>query len=365
MILIEDKETSYEELTTYILNNKKTHLPIDEILYKISNMMTEEDKKIITNHKQMIEFLTNNPKLKIKMKTSGTTSNPKTMFLNFIDVIRGVKIDNKDRTWVCFYPYQTFAFSQIFLQCYLNNEKLFCVNKLKYGDIEKSLLNNDVTHISATPTQLSFFLNESNKIFHSVKSISLGGERFRTDLAKRLAITMPNAKIRNIYASTETGPLLKSENEFFTLSKKDQINIKIVNNQILVNKNLVSNSVNADRIENNWYKTGDIVEFVDTNKFIILGRSSDFTNIFGNKVCLNSIEDTILKFKCVKEVCLKTRKNSLSGNIIIADVSLHKNYTKIEFDKELNTTNLKYFEKPAIVNFKDNVLLSKSGKKQR
>ena len=68
----------------------------------------------------------------------------------------------------------------------------------------------------------------------------------------------PNAKLTNIYASTEVGSLFASKGEYFKIPDKFLKYIKIENKELLVHK-----KITAHTLPNNekWFRTGDIVEF--------------------------------------------------------------------------------------------------------
>lgn len=364
IFVIEDNFFSFEYLTKAILKKEKTNTHLDSFLSRLSKSIEDSKKDIdlITDYNSLVKFIIDEKdSLYLKSKTSGTTGLPKDLVLKLSNVIKKVKIDSVKRTWACFYPIQSYAFSQIFFQSFLNGEKFFYLYDKSYKESEKIILEEKITHVGSTPTLFTFFLNNSNLKMNSVESVILGGEKFRYQIKKMIEEIMPNADLKNVYASTETGSLLKSNNEYFTIESEYSDRIKIENNQIFVRKEIVNINLDSDE----WYATGDYVNMRKDGSFSIIGRDKDFINVFGNRVCLGEVEDLISNFTTVSDVIINSRKNQLAGNIITAEVVLEKDHTQIDFKKELNNSILRDHEKPLIVNFVENLVLSKSGKKKR
>jgi acyl-CoA synthetase (AMP-forming)/AMP-acid ligase II len=163
--------------------------------------------------------------------------------------------------------------------------------------------------------------------FNQVRSVTMGGERFTSTDMEKVVMIFPNAKVRNIYASTEAGTLLTSDGEFFEIQENDFSKIRIIDGTIHVNRKQVSEDLN---FEGEWYNTGDIVEFDDARgKYRILGRKSEVVNIGGENVSLIEVESKILTLEYVRDIAVKAVKNSILGNILKAEVVLETNYSDV------------------------------------
>jgi acyl-CoA synthetase (AMP-forming)/AMP-acid ligase II len=71
--------------------------------------------------------------------------------------------------------------------------------------------------------------------------------------------------------------------------------------------------------EDGWFDTGDAVE-VDGEYFRILGRKSEIINVGGEKVYPAEVESVIKELAAVGDVIVFGEKNSITGNIVCADV---------------------------------------------
>ena len=74
---------------------------------------------------------------------------------------------------------------------YSKSEIIDIINKFK------------ISNISATPTFYRL-ITPLDKPIKCVKKVSLGGEKSSQNLVDKLSMSFPNAKILNIYASTES-----------------------------------------------------------------------------------------------------------------------------------------------------------------
>ena len=116
-----------------------------------------------------------------------------------------------------------------------------------------------VTHLSATPSfyRLLLPLERPNPV---VRRVSLGGEGSDEDLRARLRAAFPNAKISNIYASTEAGSLFISEGGVFTVPEGLVSQVRVREGALELHRSLLAEF--TDGAAGDWYATGDQVEIV-------------------------------------------------------------------------------------------------------
>ncbi len=91
--------------------------------------------------------------------------------------------------------------------------------------VTKRIGQYSVTNISATPTFYRMLLPIDHE-YPSVKRITFGGERFDASLAEDMKQMFPNAKPRNIYASTEAGSVLESTSDRFKITDPERCRIE-------------------------------------------------------------------------------------------------------------------------------------------
>ena len=313
-------------MNNFILNNTDSNIDF-EILDFIKKIEGKED---------------------IVFTTSGTTGKPKKIIHNYKTLIKNIKIKEelKDSVWALTYDYTKMAGSQVILQSYLNKSKIVNLFEKSYNETIHLIKKYNVTHISATPT---FYRLLTNNIFEKIKQTTIGGEPVDINLINSLKKMFPNAKITNIYASTEFGTLFSSNDYCFEISEKIKQFVKIINETIFIKKN------------NEWIDTGDKIEWLESNKFKIIGRELSMINVGGVKVNPIKIESAINGLYYVLNSYVYGKNNSIMGTVVIADIVLKKNVDKNTIKKDLEK-NLNKYEIPLKINIVDHIDLNSTGK---
>jgi acyl-CoA synthetase (AMP-forming)/AMP-acid ligase II len=293
--------------------------------------------------------------------TSGTTGIPKQVTHGFASLTRNVKISERHKwdVWGFAYNPTHMAGLQVFFQAIMNGNTIVRLFNLNPGLMFQSVEKYAVTHISATPTFYKTFL-ASNRKFPMVKSITTGGERYNESLTIQLKKIFPNAKFKNIYALTEAGSLFTSEGETFIVD--DVANVKIENGHLLINRSLLGNF----SIELEWYDTGDLVEIVSTYPLRIkfLTREKELINVGGYKVNPHEVEQYLLEIDRISNAVVYAKKNSVLGNIVVADVIAFKPLTEQEI-REFLSSKIQEYKIPRIIRFVDKIEISRTGKTKR
>ena len=205
-----------------------------------------------------------------------------------------------------------------------------------------------------------------DKEFPSVKRLTSGGERFDLNLFSNLQKIFTRAKILNVYASTEAGTLFASNGDLFKLKPENNPFVKIDNNELLIHKTLLGFS-DTFLLEGEWYRTGDQIEVVSESplKFRFLSRKNEMINVGGYKVNPLEVEEVLNSHDSVLASKIHSKKNSVLGNILIADIKRKKdNLTEKEIRNFLQK-KLQPFKIPRIINFVDQIELTRTGKIKR
>lgn len=318
------------------------------------------------NQQELIATLSNSPEnWKITLFTSGTTGIPKKVSHNFKSITRFVKISEHHQrsTWGFAYNPTHMAGIQVFFQAFLNGNSIIRLFGLGAKDIYTEITNNSITHISATPTFYRLLL-PCNETFPSVKRITSGGEKFNEKTFKQLNQVFPNAKITNVYASTEAGTLFASHNDIFSIRPEYESLIHIENNELLIHNSFIGNT--ETKIDE-WYKTGDIIEIVSQKplKFRFVNRKSEMINIGGYKVNPLEVEEVILTLTGIKDVRVYSKSNSVLGNIICCDVVANSNQITESLMRTFLQSKIQEFKIPRVIRFVEELSTTRTGKLKR
>ena len=336
IFLVDRNVIKYSDLNHYLCNEK---LDID---------LSDVELGILSFVKS---FRTN----ETEFETSGTTGEPKKIKHTQESLTKNIKLDEKlkDCVWGLSYDFKKIAGSQVVLQSYLNGSTIINL----FGKSKKEVVEefNRITHISGTPTFYRLLMDGDVK-FKNVIQLTLGGEPSDKSLFNNLSIYFPNSKITNIYASTEFGTLFSSNNEYFKITEKNNTLIKIINDEILVHHSMV-----LQNIEDEWYSTGDKVEWVDDVHFKIIGRESNMINVGGVKINPINVENKINKLDYVNCSYVYGIKNSLMGVVVSADIVLKHDKTIKEIKIDLKSI-LNSYEVPIKINLVDKLETNTTGK---
>ncbi len=300
----------------------------------------------------------------IGIYSSGTEAKPKLIYQPVQRLLKSVQRDEK-------YTYSTWGFTynpahsagiQMMLQVLCNQGCIYDLYKQDRTSILNVLQQNSVQYISATPTFYRMLSPYDFKV-ESIESLTLNGEKSTQDLIDNVKTIFPNAKIRNIYGSTESGPLMSSDSATFIVPNRLTDKIKIDENELLISSHLISKSVNAEE----WYHTGDLVKVVNENPLTIefISRKTRIINVGGQNVNPQEVEEILLQHKNIKDVRVFGRSHKIIGNIISAEIQL--------LDKDINTSEkeildfckskLATYKIPKIVKFVENIEVGRTGKK--
>lgn len=334
---------------------------------------TEFDKPIekckasnLSNQRELLEKLSNSSKnWKITLFTSGTTGIPKKVSHDLKSITRFVKVSerNEKSIWGFAYNPTHMAGIQVFFQALLNCNSIVRLFSLHTKDIYTEITNNGITHISATPTFYRLLL-PCNETFPSVERITSGGEKFNEKTFKQLNEIFPNAKITNVYASTEAGTLFASQNDIFSVRPEYEHLIHIENNELLIHSSLMgSTETKVDE----WYNTGDVIEIVSKKplKFRFVNRKSEMINVGGYKVNPLEVEEAILALTDIKNVRVYSKSNSVLGNIICCEVVTNSNQITESSIRTFLQSKIQEFKIPRIIRFVDELSTTRTGKIKR
>lgn len=318
----------------------------------------------VKDEKKLIERLRNtNENWAINLYTSGTTGLPKKVCHNFNSISRFVRFLKDKSIWGYAYNPTHMAGIQVFLQALLNGDSIVRLFGNSPNEILLKISENNITHISATPTFYRLLL-PAHSTYPSVKRITSGGEKFNEKVVSQIKSLFPNTKITNVYASTEAGSLFASENGLFLIKPEFKDLVKIDGNELLIHKSLIGKtSLEIDK----WYNTGDLVEIHNEEpiKFTFVSRKSEMINVGGYKVNPSEVEETLLFLKEIKEVKVFGKKNSVLGNIVCCEIVKNEDGLEEQFVRQFLQKKLQEFKIPRIIRFVEQIEMTRTGKIKR
>ena len=358
LILI-DSDISQQESDTLLIN-KDVNVQIPVLL----------DIEKILDFNSLINIIKES-KSEIIIFTSGTTGQPRKITHTISNLIRSVRqnknvFEQNKVVWGLAYNPSHIAGLQVFFQAFCNQNPIINLFNITRTFIFEFILKYNISHISATPTFYRLLL-PIEMPFHSIIRMTFGGERSDNNLHEKMLQMFPNAKINNIYASTEAGSLLISKGENFQIPSKLSGKIIILNNELHIHKSLMGKSKDLN-LTKDFYSTNDLIEWIDIKKgiFKITSRKNELINIGGYKVNPQEVEEAILNFPNIKTVLVYGKPNSVLGNVLCAVIQTNCDslITEHEVRKYLSGI-LQDYKIPRKMTFDGNICLTRTGKLKR
>jgi acyl-coenzyme A synthetase/AMP-(fatty) acid ligase len=319
----------------------------------------------ITSTEELLHAVRTHADWELTLYTSGTTGVPKRVTHQLASLIRAVKTDNKHRddVWGFAYNPTHMAGLQVFFQALLNGNSIINLFEADRETAISCIRDYGITHISATPTFYRMLLPLEDT-FPTVKSLTSGGEKFDPGLFTLLGKSFPNARLRNIYASTEAGTILSAGDDTFSI--RDDSMCRIQDGELLVNKALLGASKELPLDAGGWYATGDLVEVVSENplRFRFLSRKNEMVNVGGYKVNPYETEQALQGHPAVKQAYVYGKASSVLGNILLADVIATQPLSEKDL-RDFLAPLLQPYKIPRVINFVTSIELTRSGKLKR
>ena len=339
----------------------------DVVLNDFSEFGGQEMGEEIQNHFQSKSELINavvHSEANIGVYSSGSEGPAKLIFQPISRLMKSVKQEEqyKSTSWGFTYNPTHSAGMQVFLQAFTNEATLVGMQKTKRDDITRLIKEKKLNYLSATPTFYRM-LAPFDFVAETVKSVTLNGEKSTMVLIEQVKKVFPNARIRNIYGSTEVGPLMSSETDTFVVPERLKNAVKVSEAELFFHQSIVSKSIPNQE----WYPSGDLVEIVTdeplTVKFV--SRKSRILNVAGENVNPQHIEEALQEISGIQDARVWGKPHPLIGNLLVAEVQKlnGSEITEKDIMDELKK-KLPSFKVPRIITFVDSTSVGRTGKKQ-
>lgn len=304
----------------------------------------------------------------ITIFTSGTTGQPKKVVHSVQTLTRALRIGDKyaGQVWAYAYNPTHMAGLQVFFQAFMNQNFLVNVFNKNRAEVYSQIEANGITHASATPTFYRLLL-PFEKAYETVQRVTLGGEKSDKKLYESIEQIFPNAKINNVYASTEAGTLFAAKGDCFQIPALIRDKFLIQEEELLIHKSLLGQS-ESFKFNGDYYHSGDLIEWVDeaNGLFRFKSRKNELINVGGYKVNPGETEKAILEIEGVQQALVYGKTNSILGNVLCAEVQLVEGSTLTELDiRNYLKGQLQDFKIPRRFKFVESFSLTRTGKIKR
>jgi acyl-coenzyme A synthetase/AMP-(fatty) acid ligase len=307
--------------------------------------------------------------------TSGTTGVPK-LVVHTLASLTGAIDSSKPRNghviWSTFYDIRRYGGLQIFLRAMTTGSSLILSSAHKpTADFLARVGAHGVTHISGTPSHWRGALMSSSAHLIAPEYIRLSGEIADQSILNHLAQVYPQARIGHAFATTEAGVAWFPAS---VLKRTPEVDMKVENGSLRIR----SGRTASRYLDAEHGPLKDAEGFVDTtdmldlrnDRYHFIGRRDGVINVGGLKVHPEEVEEVINRHPEVRMSLVKTKKNPITGALVVADVVLRSvSGSEGDGDRQIQQDilllcreELASHKVPATINFVSSLAVADSGK---
>lgn len=321
----------------------------------------------LTSENLMEKMTAKTESWRITLFTSGTTGLPKKVSHTFSSIARQAKKSERhaDDVWGFAYNPTHMAGLQVFFQALVNKNTIVRLFGLDSKEIINEINSYHITHISATPTFYRLLLPPTD-VCPSVKRLTSGGEKFDEHTLNQLTSLFPNAKLTNVYASTEAGTLFASKGNEFCIKEDMRDKVCVRDGELLIHKSLLAQSESI-LFDGDWYHTGDLIEVSceEPLTFHFVSRKTEMINVGGYKVNPTEVEEALRECDGVVDAFVYSKENRIMGKIILCDVVRASAYVTEKSIREQLQQKFQEFKIPRMIKFVEHLNVTRTGKISR
>jgi len=272
--------------------------------------------------RERLEFETVPPE--VTVATSGTSGPPKLVDHSWDSLLAAARLAEHwhGLAWLLVYDATRWAGIQVWLQALLTGGRLVVPASRDPDVVARALADEQVSILPATPTLLRRLLTSADPAIlqkSSLDRITLGGEAADAALLEQAKKTFPNAKITQVYATTELGEVYRVADGRAgfpaawlgkALPGGGRLSIRR-DGELLVR-------LSRDTAE---VGTGDLVERRG-DRYEFTGRRSDVIVVGGAKVYPKRVEEAIRSVSGVLEARVYGLPSPVTGELVAGEIVL-------------------------------------------
>ncbi|MGP0092057.1 MAG: class I adenylate-forming enzyme family protein [Xanthobacteraceae bacterium] len=267
--------------------------------------------------------------------TSGTTGRPKLVMHSQAGLTAPSRAHKPDgpQVWGTFYDIRRYGGLQILFRALLGGGSfvLSCCGE-PFAEHLARLGAHGATHVSGTPSHWRRLVMSPAAHLMSPRYVRLSGEIADQAILDGLRAVYPQAVVAHAYASTEAGVgfAVNDGREGFPADLigpgRGEVEMKILDGTLRIRSvrtasRYVGEEAAALMDADGFVDTGDIVE-LRSDRYYFIGRQGGIINVGGLKVHPEEVEAVINRHPAVRMSLVRSRKNPITGAIVVADVVL-------------------------------------------
>ncbi|MFX0199469.1 MAG: fatty acid--CoA ligase family protein [Candidatus Hodarchaeota archaeon] len=262
--------------------------------------------------------------------SSGSTGKNKAALHNFTSLLEKYKVGRKRFRTLTFLLFDHIGGINTLFYTVSNGGTVVSVRSRDPEVVCQAIEKHAVELLPTSPTFLNLLLLSEAYRHHNLSSLKLityGTELMVESILRRVREIFPDVQLLQTYGLSELGILRSKSKDSGSLWVKvggEGFETKVVDGVLLVRaQSAMMGYLNAPSPfdDDGWMNTQDMVE-VDGDYIRILGRQSDIINVGGQKVYPAEVESVLMQMENVIDVSVRREKNPITGNIVVARLSL-------------------------------------------
>jgi acyl-CoA synthetase (AMP-forming)/AMP-acid ligase II len=268
--------------------------------------------------------------------TSGTSGAPKMVLHTLSSLAGAIKSGSTlagARVWSTFYDIRRYGGLQIFLRAILGGGSLVLSSaEESTADFLARAASHAVTHITGTPSHWRRALMSGAAHRIAPQYVRLSGEIADQALLDGLRALYPHATIAHAFASTEAGVGFEVEDGLagipasYFIPLGGSVQLKVKDGSLRIRSARTASRYIGDQSallvdSDGFVDTGDILELRD-DRYYFVGRRGGIINVGGLKVHPEEVEAVINRHPRVQMSLVKSRKNPVTGAVVVAEIVL-------------------------------------------
>jgi acyl-coenzyme A synthetase/AMP-(fatty) acid ligase len=267
--------------------------------------------------------------------TSGTTGVPKLVAHSLASLAGAIERTNKAESpvvWSTFYDIRRYGGLQIFLRAILTGASLVLSGAHESTvDFLSRAGAHGVTHISGTPSHWRRALMSPSAHMITPQYVRLSGEIADQGILNHLQSFYREARVAHAFASTEAGVAFDVTDGLAgfpasLIGKRADVEMKVQDGSLRVRSTRIADRYLGQHAEpltksDGFVDTRDMLE-LRGDRYYFVGRRDGVINVGGLKVHPEEVEAVINRHTDVQMSLVRTRKNPITGALVVADVVL-------------------------------------------
>jgi long-chain acyl-CoA synthetase len=356
-----------------------SYYQIAEVEYRIavgsSDLITIHKTGKLAQHELYMQLRSGN-RSGLVLFSSGSTGQPKAALHNFDQLLEKFKILRNAKRMITFLLFDHIGGINTLFYILSNGGCAITVEQRTPDAVCQAIDEFRAQTLPTSPTFIKLLLlSEVSSRFDlsSLELITYGTEVMPESTLKMAVQAFPKVQFLQTYGLSELGILRsksKAPDSLWVKIGGEGFETRVINGLLEIKaQSAMLGYLNAPSpfTEDGWFRTGDAVE-VDGDYFKILGRQTEIINVGGEKVYPAEVESVLTQLDGVGDVVVHGESNLLTGQIVVAEVTITTNESADDFKRRLREfcrARLKNYQIPQKVIISQQELHSERFKKSR